>query len=214
MAASTTDLSSTGGSASVTPPPVANSSPLANPAPWAVTAFATTSFMLGWYNAGEIGSASLPIVFPVAFFFGGLIQIIVAVLEIGRGNLFGAVVFGTYGPFWVIFAAIETWFVPKVHPSAAANQGLALFLAMFAVVSFYFWIASFQTDLVLVVVIGLIWIGLGLLAWGFSGGHTTLIKAGGWVTVAFAVLAWYHAAADMINFTFKRRLLPLLPIAG
>jgi succinate-acetate transporter protein len=59
------------------------------PGAWAVTAFATTSFMLGWYNAGEIGSASLPIVFPVAFFFGGLVQIVVGVLEIARGNLFG-----------------------------------------------------------------------------------------------------------------------------
>ncbi|HEY1775468.1 MAG TPA: acetate uptake transporter [Solirubrobacteraceae bacterium] len=187
----------------------ARPSPLADPAPWAVTAFATTSFMLGWYNTGEIGHASLPIVFPVAFFFGGLIQILVGILEVGRGNLFGAVVFGTYGPFWVIFGAIETWFAPQVHPAAAANQGLALFLAMFAVVSFYFWIASFRTDAVLIVVIGLIWIGLGLLAWGFSGGHTSLIKAGGWVTVAFAILAWYHAAADMINFTFKRTLLPV-----
>jgi succinate-acetate transporter protein len=184
-------------------------SALADPGAWAVTAFATTSFMLGWYNAGEIGGASLPIVFPVAFFFGGLVQIVVGALEIARGNLFGGVVFGTYGPFWVIFGAIETWFAPKVHPAAAADQGIALFLAMFAVVSFYFWIASFRTDAVLVVVIGLIWIGLGLLAWGFSGAHTSLIEAGGWVTVAFAILAWYHAAADMINFTFKRALLPL-----
>lgn len=187
---------------------------LADPGAWAVTAFASTSFILGWYNAGEISSASLPLVFPVAFFFGGLIQIIVACFEIGRGNLFGAVVFGTYGPFWVIFAAIETWFAPKVPSAVAADKGVALFLATFAVVSFYFWIASFRTDVVLVVVILLIWIGLGLLAWGFADANTTLIKTGGWVTVAFAILAWYHAAADMINFTFKRSLLPLGRIGG
>jgi succinate-acetate transporter protein len=185
---------------------------LADRGAWAVTAFATTSFMLGCYNAGEIGRASLPLVFPVAFFFGGLVQIIVACFEVGRGNVFGAVVFGTCGPFWVIFGAIETWFVPRVHPAAAANQGVALFLAMFAVVSFYFWIASFRTDAVLVVIILLIWIGLGLLAWGFATGNTNLIKAGGWVTVAFADIAWYHAAADMINFTFRRPVLPLFPI--
>lgn len=66
---------------------------LADPGAWAVTAFATTSFMLGMYNTNLIGPASLPIVLPVAFFFGGLIQIIVGILEIGRGNVFGAVVF-------------------------------------------------------------------------------------------------------------------------
>lgn len=37
-----------------------------------------------------------------------VIQIIVAVLEILRGNLFGAVVFGTYGPFWVIYGVLQT----------------------------------------------------------------------------------------------------------
>jgi len=189
-------------------------SPLADPGAWAVMAFATTSFMLGWYNAGEIGRASLPIVFPVAFFFGGMIQVLVGLLEVGRGNAFGAVVFGTYGPFWVIYAAINVWFAPMVHPAAAVSAGVALFLAMFAVLSFFFFLASLRTDAVLVVIFALIWIALGLLAWGISGGHPNLVKAGGWVTVAFALLAWYHAAADIINFTFRRTLLPAGKLSG
>ena len=81
---------------------------LADPGAWAVTAFATTSFMLGMYNAGLLNAGGAAIVIPVALFFGGLIQIIVAILEIIRGNLFGAVVFGTYGPFWVIFGVLQT----------------------------------------------------------------------------------------------------------
>ena len=76
---------------------------MADPAACAVTAFATTSFMLGMYQTGILNAAGTPIVLPAAFFFGGLVQIIVAVLEISRGNLFGAAVFGTYGPFWVMF---------------------------------------------------------------------------------------------------------------
>ena len=45
---------------------------------------------------------------PAAFFFGGLVQIIGAIMEFSRGNMFGGAVFGTYGPFWVIFGALET----------------------------------------------------------------------------------------------------------
>jgi succinate-acetate transporter protein len=179
-----------------------------------VTAFATTSFMLGLYNTGEIGAASLPIVFPVAFFFGGLIQILVGLLEVGRGNLFGAVVFGTYGPFWVIYAAIEVWFAKMVHPAAAADKGVALFLAMFAVVTFYFFLASLRTDAVLVAVFALIFAGLVLLSIGAAGDHADITKAGGWVTIAFAILAWYHAAADMVNFTFRRSIAPLGRLAA
>jgi len=186
--------------------------PLADPGPWAVTAFATTSFMLGMYNTHLIGSGnlgSLPIVFPVAFFYGGLIQIIVGFLEVWRGNMFGAVVFGSYGPFWVIYGAISIWFAKMVDPASSASAGVALFLAMFAVVTFYFFIASFKTDWVLVAVFGLIFIGLVLLAIGAGQNSTGFTKAGGWVTLLFAVIAWYHAASDIIGFTFGRTVLPV-----
>jgi hypothetical protein len=184
---------------------------MANPAAWAVTAFATTSFMLGMYNTGLLNAAGVAIVFPVAFFFGGLIQIIVAILEIARGNLFGAVVFGSYGPFWVIYAALSTLYATSI-PAAQINSAIALFLAMWAVLSFIFGVASLRTDGVLVVIIWLIFAGLVLLAIGIGGGHETITKAGGWVTLAFAVLAWYHAAGDIIADTFGRTILPVWPL--
>jgi len=182
--------------------------PLADPGPWAVTAFATTSFILGLYNTHLLGSGSLPIVFPFAFFYGGMIQIIVGILEVGRKNLFGAVVFGTYGPFWVIYGAISIWFAKLATPTSVGS-GISAFLAMFAIVTFFFIIASLRTDRVLVAIFTLIFIGLVCLAIYFESGVVFWQKAGGWVTLAFAVLAWYHAAADMINFTFRGQVLPL-----
>ena len=182
--------------------------PLADPGAWAVTAFATTSFMLGMYNAGLINAAGSAIVIPVALFFGGLVQIIVAILEAFRGNIFGMVVFGTYGPFWVIFGVLETLYATSI-PATAINSALALFLAMFAVLTFYFFVASLRTDMVLVGVFGLIFIGLVLLAIGAGTATPDLTKAGGWVTLAFAVLAWYHAAGDVIGSTFGRTVLPM-----
>lgn len=181
---------------------------MADPGAWAVTAFATTSFMLGMYNTHLLNVTGVPIVFPVAFFFGGLIQIIVAVLEISRGNLFGAVVFGSYGPFWVIYGAIETLYGTSI-PAAQLGSAVSLFLAMWAVLTFFFFIASLRTDAVLVVVIGLIFIGLVLLSIGAGAGSTGITEAGGWVTLAFAVLAWYHAAGDVIAATFGRQVLPV-----
>jgi hypothetical protein len=188
--------------------PGAAISHLADPGAWAVTAFATTSFMLGMYNAHLINAAGAAIVIPVALFFGGLIQIIVGVLEVMRGNVFGAVVFGTYGPFWVIYGVLLTVYASSI-PASALNSALALFLAMFAVITFYFVIAALRTDMVLVAVFALIFIGLVLLAIGAGTATTGLTEAGGWVTLAFAVLAWYHAAGDVIGYTFGRRVLPM-----
>lgn len=183
---------------------------MANPAPWAVTAFGTTSFMLGMFQTGLLNSAGLPIVIPATFFFGGLVQIIVAIMEFSRGNLFAGAVFGTYGPFWVIFGAFETLYATSV-PTAQLGTANSLFLAVFAVITFYLAVASLRTDLILTIIIWLIFVGLVLLSIGAGAGLGNVTKAGGWVVLVFAVLAWYHAAGDIIESTFGRVILPFGP---
>ena len=190
-------------------PPPANVG-MANPGPWAVTAFATTSFMLGMFQTNLLNAKGLPIVLPATFFFGGLVQIIVAIMEFTRGNLFAGAVFGTYGPFWVMFGAFETLYATSV-PAAQLSSATSLFLAVFAVITFYLAIASLRTDLVLTVIIWLIFVGLVLLSIGAGASNGNVTKAGGWVVLVFAVLAWYHAAGDIIESTFGRKVLPFGP---
>jgi succinate-acetate transporter protein len=72
--------------------------------------------------------------------------------------------------------------------------------------------ASLRTDAVPVAIIWLIFAGLVLLAIGIGGGQPAITKTGGWVTLAFAVLAWYHAAGDIIAATFGRTVLPVWPL--
>jgi uncharacterized protein len=190
------------------PPPA--KAGMANPAPWAVTAFATTSFMLGMYQTHILNNAGILIVLPAAFFFGGLVQIIVAIMEFSRGNLFAGAVFGTYGPFWVMFGAFETLYAASV-PAVQLNDAISLFLAVFAVISFYLAIASLRTDLVLTVIIWLIFIGLVVLSVGAGANKVDITEVGGWIVLVFAVLAWYHAAGDIIESTFGRKVLPFGP---
>ena len=163
------------------------------------------------FNTHLLNPAGAGIVIPAAFFFGGFIQIVVAIMEIQRGNLFGAVVFGSYGPFWVIYGALVSLYATSIPPEHLA-AAVSLFLAMWAVLSFIFFVASLRTDAVLVVIIGLIFIGLVLLSIGAGASNTSLTEAGGWVTLAFAVLAWYHAAGDIIASTFGRVVLPVWPL--
>jgi uncharacterized protein len=190
------------------PPPA--KAGMANPAPWAVTAFATTSFMIGMYQTHLLNNAGIAIVLPAAFFFGGLVQIIVAIMEFTRGNLFAGAVFGTYGPFWVILGAFNTLYATGVPP-VQLNDATSLFLAVFAVISFYLAIASLRTDLVLTVIIWLIFVGLVVLSIGAGADNVDITEAGGWIVLVFAVLAWYHAAGDIIESTFGRKILPFGP---
>ena len=183
---------------------------MANPAPWAVTAFATTSFMLGMYQTHILNNAGILIVLPAAFFFGGLVQIIVAIMEFTRGNLFAGAVFGTYGPFWVIVGAFDTLYAASVPP-VQANDANSLLLAVFAVITFYLGIASLREDLVLCVIIWLIFIGLVVLSVGAGANNVDITEAGGVIVLIFAILAWYHAAGDIIESTFGRKVLPFGP---
>lgn len=179
----------------------------ADPAHWAVFAFATTSFALGYVNSGWIGATSIGVVLPIALLFGGLVQLMVALLEVFRGNIFGASVFGTYGPFWIIFGLYIEFFASSV---STADQGaaVAMFLAMFAVMTFFFVVASLATDWMLFAIFFLIDVALVLLSIGAGLATITLTHIGGYVTIAFAVLAWYHAFGGLVEGTFGRNLLP------
>jgi len=78
-------------------------------------------------------------------------------------------------------------------------------------VTLYLAVASLRTDLVLTVIIWLIFVGLVLLSIGAGASSSGITKAGGWVVLVFAVLAWYHAAGDIIESTFGRKVLPFGP---
>ena len=98
-------------------------------------------------------------------------------------------------------------------PAGAALNHIELLTGQpaFAVVTFYLAIASLRTDLVLAVILWLIFVGLVLLSIGAGATMSGVTKAGGWVVLVFAVLAWYHAAGDVIAATFGRKILPVGP---
>lgn len=181
---------------------------LGNSGPWGVTAFATTSFMLGIYNAGLLHAGGMPVVLDMALIFGGLMQVICGILEIIGGNTFVGSVFGTFGPLWITFAAFQLWFAPMI-PKADLPSAVALFLSAFAVPTFYFLLAALKTDWVLIIVILLILITLILMALASGLGNPGLNVVAGWLTMIFAVGAWYHAAAQLLTSTWGKEVLPV-----
>jgi succinate-acetate transporter protein len=44
------------------------------------------------------------------------------------------------------------------------------------------------------------------------GGHITITHWGGYVTIACAVIAWYTAAASVINGMAHRSVIPVVPL--
>jgi succinate-acetate transporter protein len=88
----------------LSPPPKHN---FANPAPLGLSAFALTTFVLSLVNCEARGVSIPNIVVGLAYFYGGLAQLVAGMFEIAVGNTFGAVALGSYGGFWGSWAAFK-----------------------------------------------------------------------------------------------------------
>jgi succinate-acetate transporter protein len=178
-------------------------SKLANPAPLGLVGFAVTTWMLSMVNAGWYGAASVPLVLALAFAFGGTAQFCAGLLELPRGNTFGFVAFCSYGAFWWSFALFVQFYAAHVP---AAFVGWYLF--MWGVFTFYMWLGSLALNRAVSYIFLALWITFLLLAigaWGFPVATTV----GGYAGLVTAVLALYVSAAEIINETHGRAVLPL-----
>ncbi len=183
-----------------------------NSAPLALAAFATTTFMLSMINANLVNAGVLPVVFGVAFAFGGLAQLIAGIIQLRTGNTFGGMLFTGYGAFWLSLWAIAEFFL-KAVPVTQVGHALGLFLYAFGIFTVVMLAAAFRTSIAVVVTLFLLGVTFFVLAAGNYGGSTGLVKTGGYIGIVVAALAFYLALAEVCEFTYGREVLPLGPLA-
>ena len=175
-----------------------------NPAPLGLAGFALTTWLLSMINAGWFTGDAMNMVLAVAMAYGGTAQMIAGVMELPRGNTFGATAFVSYGAFWWSFALFVLFLHDKVP---AAFVGWYLF--MWGVFTFYMWIGTLRAPRALQLIFLALWITFFLLAAGEWTGMTGLHTAGGYVGLLTALLAFYLSAAEIINDAHKRVVLPI-----
>lgn len=186
----------------------AASSQRVNPAPLAFGAFAGTTFLLSWVNAGLINESALEAAVATAWVFGGAIQIMVAFWHFRNEELFPAVTFGSYGAFWVSFGLFATLYLGKI-PTDEHGSAIALFLAPWILFTLYMLIGSLRTNVAVVIAFLLVEATLIPLVIGNASGSEGAVHLGGWFGIALAVEVWYIAAAEVLNHQFGRTVLPL-----
>jgi uncharacterized protein len=184
----------------------------ADPAPLGLAGFAMTTFVLSMFNAHLVSSAGEPVVLGLALAYGGIAQLLAGMWEFRTGNTFGAVAFSSYGAFWISYWALVTFFVSKI-PAANAGHAVGLYLWAWGIFTTYMFVASLRTTGAVALVFLLLAVTFILLGIGNSGGHTNIIKWGGYIGLATAVAAWYASFAAVINHTFRRTMLPVVPLA-
>ena len=179
---------------------------LANPAALGLGGFALTTFILNVVNAGIIPAESLGMVFPMGFFYGGLVQFAAGMWEIKRGDIFGGTCFTSFGAFWIGLALMilleTTGAIPKVPPA-----GMAVFLIAWGIFTAYATVGALRISWGVTTVFVTLTLLFFLLA---AGEFNPLIKTiAGYEGIFCALTAWYCSAGILINTIYKREIVPL-----
>ena len=180
---------------------------VADPAPLGLAGFALTTFVLSAHNAGWFGTVGNAVVIGLAIFYGGLAQFMAGMWEFRNRNTFGATAFSTYGGFWLALGTYLLLITFGKVPTKDITTSLGWFLLGFAIFNTYmmFWAARVNGAVFLV------FLTLEateiLLFLGFFTGTDLLIKAGGYIGVLTAFVAWYTSAAGVVNSMAQRPFL-------
>jgi succinate-acetate transporter protein len=196
--------------------------PAADPAPLGLSAFALTTLIFSLVNAGIIqqgedpGQQIINLFLPLALFYGGLAQLIAGLFEFRTGNTFALTGFVSYGAFWISLAVLNLMARQGVIAETRLVEAQGWFFLGWTIFTAILLIAAFGLNIGLVVVFVLLLATFILLTIAdLNGGHPAggigllFGHLGGYVGIVTALAAWYVAAADVINDTMGRQVLPL-----
>jgi len=195
--------------------PAIAASPIADPAPLGLAAFALTTFLLSaanahWMNGNSTGDAWL----GYAFAYGGLCQLLAGMWEFRNRNVFGATAFSTYGGFWI---GLGLWFLlvaGKARPAVAVgtaflNHDLGWILLAFAIFNTYMLLWSSMVNAAVFTVFLTLEATEIVLFIGNFAANANIVKIGGYVGILTALCAWYTSAAGVGNGVAGRTILPV-----
>ena len=184
-----------------------------NPAPLGLVGFGLTTVLLSTINAGLItNEGATQVVIPLAFAFGGTMQIVAGILAYKEGNTFETVAFNSYGAFWWWFGLLELFGIAGVFDlGAATTPVVGLTLILWGVFTAYMWVGTFKLNWAVWSVFLLLALTFFLLGFGDFYGISWLVALGGWVGIVTGLDAMYVSFAEVTNWCFDR---PVVPLGG
>ncbi len=168
---------------------------LANPAAVGLGAFGATTMLLQFHNLGFVGIGA---VMWLAFFFGGLAQLVAGFLEYRNGNNFGFAAFTTYGAFWIALGGI--WLNAQLKFTAISGTDVGWFLVIFTLLTGIYLIGAMRQNNALAWVFLTLFLGFILLDIGhLVPGAEVFNKIAGVELIICALTAWYLMSHVIFN---------------
>lgn len=191
----------------------------ADPLPLGLVGFAAATFTVSTVLAGWFGAQGLVAAIPVLIVFGGIAQFLAGMWAYARGNLLATVAFGSFGSFNVAFGMLlwmnAVGFLGLSLLKGSTNISLVagVFVLMFALISGFLAYAALAENTLIAAVLG--FLALAYLADGVAlwiGGHNFIGAIGGYAGLVSSILAFYAAAAIVVNAVRGREALPTFQV--
>jgi hypothetical protein len=164
----------------------------ADPAPLGLMAFAFTTFMLSFINAGIIPAAGgLQVVLALALVWGGLAQLICGAFEMRRGNTFGFTAFSSYGAFWMfvsIYLILVLFLGVPLSPIAFGFSKI-----LWGVFSLLMWFYAMKANWTLNLTFLFLWLALFFLGIADMAGIAWMTTIGGFLGIGSGFFAMVTA---------------------
>jgi uncharacterized protein len=193
-------------------PAVPQSASVADPAPLGLAAFAMTTFALSVGNA-KIWGPGADAAIALALVYGGAVQLFAGMWEFVRKNTFGALAFSSYGAFWIAYYVFGK-FVAGGIPAADVPQAVGVFLLGWTIFTAYMVVPSLRVSAAVATVFILLTVTFVLLTIGAFQTQATVTQWGGYFGIATAAAAWYASFAGVVNETFKKAIIPTIPLGA
>ncbi|BAQ35363.1 MULTISPECIES: acetate uptake transporter [Dehalococcoides] len=186
-------------------------SKLSNPAPLGLLGFGMTTILLNIHNAGFFPLNVA--IFAMGIFYGGIAQVIAGILEYRKGNTFGTTAFISYGMFWLTLVFIliapqmglpEAWAAPPAF--------LGWYLCLWGLFTLFMVFPTLKKN----GATAFVFISLTVLFFLLAIGHwipgdagKIFIRIGGWEGIVCGLSAVYLAAAEVLNESCGKSVLPV-----
>ncbi|KAL2018747.1 hypothetical protein VTK56DRAFT_453 [Thermocarpiscus australiensis] len=201
----------------------------ANPAPLGLCAFALTTFVLSAVNLNARNVSAPNIAVPLAFGYGGLVQLLAGMWEMAVGNTFGATALSSYGGFWIAYGILLTphWNITgpggpydnsttKPIDSHMVDSALGLFLTGWFIFTTILLLCTLRSTVMFFLLFFTLDMAFLMLACGeyatdngAADSAHRLQQAGGGFGMLAAFLAWYNAFAGIADSSNSFFLIPV-----
>ncbi|MCW3015671.1 MAG: putative transrane protein [Solirubrobacterales bacterium] len=187
--AQATDRTADGGRAAAVAAPVVTG----DPAILGLPIFVAGSVALALALTGFVPPAAAGSALPVILAATGLGLLVSTVWAAALGQTMVACIFGLFSGFWWSYGILllglnHNWYA---IPAADVTKSVELFQLTWAIIFGVLALATLRLPVAYTAVVVLVVVALVLLIFGTDNADTTLTKAAGWVSFAFAALGAY-----------------------